>query len=125
MNPLPREVTPRTPSLPASTASVSSDNASPVAAGEPRALDTLTSVLQDREKRFQPEVRANVCALLGQLGRKAVAGEGRESEVERVKNQARSLLEAAAAETQAPEPSNAKGLAILAGSAKRALEAWV
>lgn len=123
LNPLPREAAPRAPSLPPSATSTSSE-ASPVAVTEPRALDMLTSVLQDREKRFQPEVRANVCALLGQLGRKGVAGEGRESDVERVKNQARTLLEAVAEAEQAPEQANAKGLAVLAGSAKRALEAW-
>lgn len=128
MDPLPREATPRTPSLPPSATSTSSE-ASPVVS-EPRALDTLTAVLQDREKRFQPEVRANVCALLGQLGRKGVAGEGRTAEVERLKTQTRALLEAAAEAAEAAEAGqaqqqpNTKGMAVLVGSAKRALEAW-
>lgn len=128
MDPLPRDATPRTPSLPPSASATStSSEASPIVSA-PRALDTLIAVLQDRETRFQPEVRANVCALLGQLGRRSTAGEDRAAEMERMKNQARELLEAAAenaqAQTRAAEQQNAKGMAILASSAKRALEAW-
>jgi hypothetical protein len=91
---------------------------SPVA-GPPRALDTLLSVLKNKENRFQPEVRANVCALFGQLGRKGVVDEADKQGLQRAMQQIRPFL--ASVTTQ---DKDSKGMSVLVAAAERALAAW-
>ncbi|KAI8998730.1 hypothetical protein BD414DRAFT_475906 [Trametes punicea] len=113
LNPLPTE-TIRSSSQPLSA--VSATDASPVT-GPRRALDMLISVLRDNNSNVPAEVRANVCALLGQLGRKGVVAESRAVDLQRMKDSTRELLEGL---SRAEGPSHAK----VAAAAKRALEAW-
>jgi hypothetical protein len=97
-------------------ASATSEFASPTA-GPPCLLDTLVAVLGNADKRFPPEIRANACALLGQVGRKGAVADGdaeRARELGRVKEATREVLEAAA--------EGEKGM--YGGAAKRVLETW-
>lgn len=125
MEALPRETNPRAPGPPAGS---TSSEGSPVVGASPRALDTVLSVLRNRDGRLQPEVRANGCALLGQLGRPGVVGSERAAELARLKEVAKPVLEALAAGAStggAPQAGEAaKGNVIVASAAKRALEAW-
>lgn len=89
----------------------SSEESSPVLSK--RALDVLLVVLKGPDSRCPIEVRANICTLLGQLGRKGVAVGDREVEVQKMKDAADEILQ-----------SFSKGKDLLAGSAKRTLEAW-
>ncbi|KAI0637070.1 hypothetical protein C8Q77DRAFT_1095851 [Trametes polyzona] len=114
LNPLPTEAI-RTTSQPLSA--VSATEGSPVV-GPRRALDMLISVLREGNPNVPAEVRANVCALLGHLGRKGVVAESRATDLQRMKDSTRELIEGLAREGEAP--SNPKVVA----AAKRALEAW-
>ena len=114
LNPLPTEAI-RTTSQPLSA--VSATEGSPVV-GPRRALDMLISVLREGNPNVPAEVRANVCALLGHLGRKGVVAESRATDLQRMKDGTRELIEGLAREGEAP--SNPKVVA----AAKRALEAW-
>ncbi|KAI0950311.1 hypothetical protein AcV7_008820 [Taiwanofungus camphoratus] len=96
--------------------SAATSEGSPVV--DPRnALDMLVAVLRNSEKTIPVEVRANVCVLLGQLGRKGVVGDDRIDDVERMKNSTRELLEGAV-------NSSEGNTRIFSSAAKRALEAW-
>jgi hypothetical protein len=77
------------------------------------------SVLKNRDGRHAPELRANLCALLGQLGRPGVVDEREAPSLSKMKAQAKPLLEAAAA-TEKTSKSNIA----LATAAQRAIEAW-
>ncbi|KAI0646953.1 hypothetical protein C8Q79DRAFT_957140 [Trametes meyenii] len=114
LNPLPTEAI-RTTSQPLSA--VSASEGSPVV-GPRRALDMLIAVLRDGSPSVPAEVRSNVCALLGHLGRKGVVAENRTTDLQRMKDSTRELVEGLARETEAP--GNPKVVA----AAKRALEAW-
>ncbi|KAI0336426.1 hypothetical protein GY45DRAFT_1238667 [Cubamyces sp. BRFM 1775] len=113
LNPLPAENI-RTTSQPLSA--VSATEASPVT-GPRRALDMLITVLRDNHPNVPAEVRSNVCALLGHLGRKGVVAESRTIDLQRMEDSTRELIEGLA---RAEGPSNPKVVA----AAKRALEAW-
>ncbi|TFK80925.1 hypothetical protein K466DRAFT_591571 [Polyporus arcularius HHB13444] len=116
LNPLPAEAI-RTTSQPLSA--VSATEGSPVV-GPRCALDMLVSVLRDGSAlNVPPEVRANVCALLGHLGRKGVVAENRATDLQRMKESTRELIEALAKESDGQQ-RNAR----VAAAAKRALEAW-
>jgi len=112
MNPLPSEVIRPSQSQPVSAIPT---EGSPDA--EPRtALDMLLSVLRNSDT-MPAEVRSNVCALLGQLGRKGVAGENRAEDLARMKGAAKELLERLAADSEGSTQ-------MVSASARRALEAW-
>ncbi|KAI0781039.1 hypothetical protein BD413DRAFT_463594 [Trametes elegans] len=115
LNPLPAEAI-RTTSQPLSA--VSATEGSPVV-GPRRALDMLTYVLRESTPNVPAEVRANVCALLGHLGRKGVVAENRATDLQRMKEGMRELVEGLARESGEP-PANPKVVA----AAKRALEVW-
>jgi hypothetical protein len=87
--------------------------------GPPRALDTLLAVLKNKETRFQPEARANVCTLLGQLGRAGAPDDVDAQDVARIREQVRPALEDVAALEK-----DGKGMVILVGAAERALANW-
>ena len=88
--------------------------------GPRRALDMLIGVLREGSApNAPPEVRWNVCALLGHLGRKGVVAESRATDLQRMKESTQELVEALAKDTEGPQ-GNAK----VATAAKRALEAW-
>lgn len=116
ISPLPTEAG-QGSSAPTSTGSTSSD-ASPVT-GPPRVLDLLLSTLKNRDGRHAPELRANLCALLGQLGRSGVVDERETASVSKMKARAKPLLETAAAS----DKTNKGGVA-LAAAAQRAIDAW-
>jgi hypothetical protein len=132
MDSLPRDAAPsRQNSLPNSGGSTSSEAPSPVVGGPSRALDAVLSAVKNRDGRLQPEVRANACALLGQLGRPGVLGPDRAPELARLKDAARPVLDAVASsgntqtggELHKQQPQT-KSQNIVASAAKRALEAW-
>lgn len=85
---------------------------SPVA-GPARALDVLIGVLKNPESRCPAEVRANVCTLFGQLGRKGGVEAERADDVQHLKEATKAVLE-----------NLAEGKDLLAGAAKRTLETW-
>ena len=115
MNPLPTEAI-RTTSQPLSA--VSPTEGSPVV-GPRRALDMLTSVLREGgpAAKVPPEVRSNVCALLGHLGRKGVVAEDRATDLARMKEVTRDLIETLI--------KDGDGNTKVATAAKRALEVWM
>ncbi|KZT68996.1 hypothetical protein DAEQUDRAFT_727172 [Daedalea quercina L-15889] len=112
LNPLPSEVIRPSQSQPVSAIPT---EGSPIA-GSHTAFDMLLSVLRNPET-MPAEVRSNVCALLGQLGRKNVVDESRAQDVARMKSSAKELLEGLVAD---PEENTQ----MVSASAKRALEAW-
>ncbi|TFK54932.1 hypothetical protein OE88DRAFT_1710689 [Heliocybe sulcata] len=127
LNPLPQEFNPRQPkSMPSSSnptsASTGSASSSPIVVGPTRALDMLTTVLRSPETPpiIPVEVQANICSLLGQLGKKSIVNEsdGRAADVERVKSATRELLELTA------QPAGGSGGTLVSGAAKKALDAW-
>lgn len=111
LNPLPSEVIRPSQSQPASAVAVDS----PVV-GPRSALDMLVSVLSSTEKTIAAEIRANICQLLGQLGKPGAVSEDRAADVARMKERTRNPLEKAA---------SSPGENVLSVSAKRALDAWV
>ncbi|OCH95510.1 hypothetical protein OBBRIDRAFT_873797 [Obba rivulosa] len=114
MNPLPIEAVRSSQSVPVSA--VASEGSPTV---YPRcAFDMLVYVLKNADNNVPVEVRANVCALLSQLGRKGSVVQDRAVDLQKLKDGTRELLESVARETD----SNAK---VLAGAAQRALETWV
>ena len=135
--PLQDEITPPAPGSAAmsTVASTSSDTDSPIITSPPvrnrappqrRTLDLLLNILRnggssDASGPRQPELvscpvelRINICALLGQLG-KRTAGE----ELEMVKDNARSILE----DLSKPNINTGKEN-LLATAAKRTLDLW-
>ena len=82
-------------------------------------MDMLISTLREGSaQNIPPEVRSNVCALLGHLGRKGVVAESRATDVQRMKESTRELIEALA------KDDGPQGNPKVAAAAKRALEAW-
>ncbi|KZT26246.1 hypothetical protein NEOLEDRAFT_1132274 [Neolentinus lepideus HHB14362 ss-1] len=127
LNPLPQEVSLRQSKPLASasnptSASTGSASSSPIVVGPTRALDMLTTVLKSPETPplIPVEVRANVCSLLGQLGKKGTVNEDdhRAADVDKVKSATRELLESSA------RISGGNGGALMSGAAKKALDAW-
>lgn len=114
MNPLPSEALRQSQSQQQPISAIPSEG-SPAVVGPRRALDMLVAVLRNTDNSLQPEVVANVCALLGHLGRKGVVSEDRTADLERVKSSTREYLEKAAQDRTARS---------LSAAAKRALEAW-
>lgn len=110
LNPLPSEVIRPSQSQPASAVAVDS----PVV-GPRSALDMLVSVLSSTERTVAAEIRANICQLLGQLGKSGAVSEDRAADVARMKERTQNLLEKAAS---SPDEN------VLSVSAKRALDAW-
>lgn len=113
MNPLPTEAVRSAQSVPVSAAA---SEGSPTVTAR-TALDMLAYVLRNADNNMPVEVRANACALLGQLGRTGSVAANRGVDLEKLKDSTRDLLENAAREAD----GNAK---VLAGAAQRALEAW-
>lgn len=112
MNPLPVETPLRGGSLPMPVSAGPAAD-SPAVGTPRRALDMLVSCLRNADGRLPAEVRANVCALVGQLGRPGVVPDSRAQDVRVLRDELRELLDAARAD---PAPVGA--------AAKRALEAW-
>lgn len=111
MSPLPVEVTqganPLSPNVPGP------DEASPVV-GPARAIESLGSLLQRPNPRCPPEVKANVCTLLGQLGRKGGrTSRERETDVEKLKVATKDIL-----------TKYSQGDDMVGKAAKNVLEAW-
>jgi hypothetical protein len=75
--------------------------------------------LKNRDGKIAPEVRANICALLGQLGRDGVVDNSESEEVAKLKEKVRPLLEEAARTEK-----NSRGDAALVTAANSALQAW-
>ncbi|THH12748.1 hypothetical protein EW146_g7403 [Bondarzewia mesenterica] len=90
------------------------DVGSPVTAPG-RALDMLMVALQGHSARLPEEVRVNVCALLGQIGRAGVVSSERAAELAKLKGEVRPLLETAA---NTEQPTKLKL------SAAKALQLW-
>ena len=117
LNPLPSEAL-RSSSASQPVSAISVTEGSPVV-GPGRALDMLIGTLREGSApNVPPEVRSNVCALLGHLGRKGVVAESRATDVQLMTESTRELIEVLAKE-EGPQ-SNPK----VATAAKRALEAW-
>lgn len=111
MSPLPSEVT-QGPN-PLSSNAPGSGEASPVV-GPARAIEGLGSLLKRSNPRCPPEVKANVCALLGQLGRKGGrTSEERKTDVEKMKAATKDVL-----------AKYSQGKDVLGKAAKSVLEAW-
>lgn len=97
-----------------------SNPASPVV-GPSTALDMLVTILTNADPitTFPAELRANLCALLAELGKENLKAEGapvgREREVEKVRTATRALLE----QTQ-KDPENM----VLSSAARKVLEGW-
>ncbi|KAL5533312.1 hypothetical protein ACEPAF_5088 [Sanghuangporus sanghuang] len=112
---LPKEVNPpsRQNSL---NAYPGNDLTSPIT-GPRTSLDALAMILKNSDGRFPPELRANLCQLLGELGREGLktGSGGREVEVERVRAATQSALE-----TIRSTPDSL----VLSVAARKALEAW-
>lgn len=90
MSPLPVETTQGPNPLPPNAAG--SDEASPVV-GPARAIEALVSLLKRSNPRCPPEVKANVCMLLSQLGRKGGrTSTERETDVEKLKIAMKDIL---------------------------------
>lgn len=113
LNPLPTEAASRSATLnqPIS-AGPSSD--SPAVGTPRRALDMLVASLRNVDGKTPVEVRANICALVGHLGRAGVVPASRAQDVHVLKESTRELLVAASKEDGGP----------VGGAAKKALEAW-
>jgi len=111
LSPLPVETTqgpnPLSPNVPGS------DEASPVV-GPTRAIEALVSLLKRSNPRCPPEVKANVCTLLSQLGRKGGrTTRERETEVEKLKITAKDTL-----------VKCSQGDDLFGKAAKKVLEVW-
>lgn len=117
MNPLPVEIPRGGPFSQPISAIPSSD--SPAVGTPRRAFDMLVATVRNTDN--PPEVRANICALVGYLGRPGIVNESRARDVQVLKDEMKDVLgdllkkEGKAGE-RAPTP--------LAAAAKRALDAW-
>ena len=111
MNPLPGELSSRG----ALNAPVSAGPAgdSPIVGTPRRAVDMLASCLRNADGRIPAEVRANICALVAQLGRRGIVPESRERDLREMQEELRELLQTAA---QDPSP--------VGPAARKALETW-
>ena len=92
---------------------IGSDEGSPIV-GPSRAIDGLVSLLRLSNPRCPPEVKANVCMLLSQLGRKGGRTcKERERDVEQLKVAAKDVV-----------VKTSQGDDMLGKAAKNVLEAW-
>lgn len=129
VTPLPNEITPPVPGSAAMSTVASSETGSPIIASPParsRALDHLLNILRNgggdgasspRQSELPPypvELRINVCALLGQLGKRTSG-----VDLETVKDNVRSTLEDLSKLNINSGKEN-----MLATAAKRALDLW-
>lgn len=89
-------------------------NPSPVVSTITTALDMLVTILNNTENKFPVELRANLCTLLGELGKDGLKGEC-EQEVEKLRIATRQGLE-----TAQVTPDSL----VLSAAAKKALDAW-
>ncbi|KIP09107.1 hypothetical protein PHLGIDRAFT_103348 [Phlebiopsis gigantea 11061_1 CR5-6] len=112
MNPLPTE-TPRGAAAFAVPVSAGPATDSPAVGTPRRALDMLASCLRNADGRLPAEVRANLCALVGHLGRPGVVPESRAQDLRAMQEELKDLLAAAAND---PNPVGA--------AAKRVLDTW-
>jgi hypothetical protein len=111
MSPLPVEAKQGKNSFPPNT--TGSDEGSPVV-GPSRAIDGLISLLKLSNSRCPPEVKANVCTLIGQLGRKGgQTCKEREADCGQLK-----------AATKETVVKISQGEDMLGKAAKNVLEAW-
>ena len=111
MSPLPTEVTQG--SNPLSANAPGSDEASPVI-GPTRAIEALVWLLKRSNPRCPSEVKANVCTLLSQLGRKGGrTSSERETDVEKLKMATKDILVRCS-----------KGDDLFGKAAKKVLETW-
>lgn len=90
-----------------------SNPASPMV-GPRTALDMLADIIINTDHKFPIELRANLCSLLGELGKESLKG-GREREVEKFRAATRPGLEAARVTPDS---------LVLSAAAKKALELW-
>ncbi|KAF7793031.1 hypothetical protein EIP86_004136 [Pleurotus ostreatoroseus] len=112
LNPLPSEAPARgAHNAPISAGPSSTD--SPAVGTPRRALDMLVASLRNTDGKVPVEVRANICALVGHLGRAGVVPESRAQDVQTMKESMRELLVAASKET-----------GLVGAPAKKALDAW-
>lgn len=112
LNPLPTEAAPaRGASVPISAGPSAAD--SPAIGAPRRALDMLVGALRNADGKTPVEVRANVCGLVGHLGRAGVVPESRAQDVRALKDGVRAGLVAAAKEE-----------GVVGAPAKKALDAW-
>ena len=86
---------------------------SPALGAPRRAFDMLVLALRNADGKVAPEVRANISALVGHLGRPGVVPASRAQEVRNLQESTRELLVAAAG-----EPGH------VGSAAKKALEGW-
>lgn len=112
MNPLPIE-TPRGAAAFAVPISAGPATDSPVVGTPRRALDMLVSCLRNADGRLPAEVRANICALVGHLGRTGVVPESRAHDLRVMQEEFRDLLDVVVKD---PNPVGA--------AARRVLETW-
>ena len=111
MSPLPAEATQGPNPLPPNAPGP--EEASPVV-GPARAIEALVSLLKRSNPRCPSEVKANVCTLLGQLGRKGGrTSRERETDVEKLKIATKDIL---AKYSQVDD--------LFGKAAKKVLEAW-
>lgn len=111
MSPLPAEV--NQGKTPFSPNAGGSDEGSPVV-GPARAIDGLVSLLKLSNHRCPPEIKANVCMLLSQLGRKGgQTCKERETDVEQLKIATKDVV-----------VKISQGDDILGKAAKNVLQAW-
>lgn len=111
MSPLPVEVKQGKGPIPPNA--TGSDEGSPVV-GPTRAIDGLASLLKLSNSRCPPEVKANVCMLLSQLGRKGGRTcQERETDVEQLKVATKDIV-----------VKISQGDDMLGKAAKNVLEAW-
>lgn len=111
MSPLPVEVKQGKNALSPNT--IGSNEGSPVV-GPSRAIDGLVSLLRSPNGRCPQEVKANVCTLVGQLGRKGGrACKERETDVGQLKVAAKDIV-----------VKISQGDDMLGKAAKKVLETW-
>lgn len=111
MSPLPVETKQGKNSL--SPNATGSDEGSPIV-GPTRAIDGLVTLLKLSNPRCPPEVKANVCTLLGQLGKGGSrTSKERETDVEQLKVAAKDIV-----------VKLSQGDDMLGRAGKNVLEAW-
>lgn len=111
MSPLPAEV--KQGKTPLSLNAAGSDEGSPIV-GPTRAIDGLVSLLKLSTHRCPPEIKANVCMLLSQLGRKGgQTCRERETDVEQLKIGTKDVV-----------VKISQGDDVLGKAAKNVLQAW-
>ena len=75
----------------------------------------MVFILENLEGKYPAELRANVCALLGELGKSGAGASAIGAEVEQIRKTARPALEKA---QTTPDSM------VLSAAARKAIEAW-